>query len=127
MGDIKEEKRKSVRIKKTLFVRYSYSFDKDKKRWEEAVVRDISETGISITTCHSFLPNDTITILIKIPSRPLDWIELKGRVVRCEGVKPIAERSKFGASITAIEFIDLNEEQKKIIREYISWFLSKPY
>jgi c-di-GMP-binding flagellar brake protein YcgR len=120
-----EEKRKSVRIKKVLTVRYGYGIDKDDKKWDITAIRDISETGMCITTQQNFLPNDIITFLIKIPSRPLEWIEFTGRVVGSEELKAISGEAVRGAHITRIEFINLKETHKELIREYITWFLSK--
>ena len=120
-----EERRKSVRIKKVLTVRYSYGIDKDGKKWDITAIRDISETGMCITTHKEFLPNDTVTFLIKIPSRPLEWIEFTGRVVGFEELRAISEESVAGSHITRVEFINLKEDQKELIREYIAWFLTK--
>jgi c-di-GMP-binding flagellar brake protein YcgR len=120
-----EERRKSVRIKKLLTVRYSYSLDKDEKKWDMTVIKDISETGMSVTTHRPFSPNEIMTFLIKIPTRPLEWIEFTGRVVGSEELKAISGESVRGAHITRIEFINLKEDQEELIREYITWFLSK--
>jgi len=120
-----EERRKSVRIKRGLTVRYGYGIDKDDKKWDMTLIRDISETGMCITTHKQFLPNDIITFLIKIPSRPLEWIEFTGRVVGPEKLKAISGEAVAGAHITRVEFINLKEGHKELIREYITWFLSK--
>jgi len=120
-----EEKRKSVRIKKIITVRYSYDINKDEKKWDMTMIRDISETGMCITTHKQFLPNDIITFLIKIPSRPLEWIEFTGRVVGSEKRMAIPGESVASSHITRIEFINLKEGHKELIREYITWFLTK--
>ena len=120
-----EERRKSVRIKKVLTVRYSYGVNKDEKKWDITAIRDISETGMSVSTHYKFSPNDIVTFLIKIPSRPLEWIEFTGRVVGTEDLKAISGETLTGAHITRVEFINLKEDQKELIREYITWFLTK--
>jgi len=120
-----EERRKSVRIKKVLTVRYSYSVNKDEKKWDITAIRDISATGMSVSTHYKFSPNDIVTFLIKILSRPLDWIEFTGRVVGTEDLKAISGETLTGAHITRVEFINLKEEQKELIQEYITWFLTK--
>jgi len=120
-----EEKRKSVRIKKIITVRYSYDADKGEKKWDITAIRDISETGMSVITHRQFPSNDIVTFLIKIPSRPLDWIEFTGRIVGSEGLKAISGDSIAGSHITRVEFINLKEDQKGLIREYITWFLTK--
>jgi len=120
-----EERRKSVRIKKFITVRYSYGADNQEKKWDMTVIKDISETGMSITTCQQFSANDIVTFLIKIPSRPLEWIEFAGRVVVSEGMKSVFGESVAGLYITRVEFVNLKEGRKDLIREYINWFLTK--
>ena len=120
-----EERRKSVRIKKALTVRYSYGIDKDGKKWDITAIRDIGETGMSITTHQRFSLSDIVTFLIKIPSRPLEWIEFTGRVVGSEELRAISGEVVAGSHITRVEFINLKEDQKELIREYITWFLTK--
>ena len=120
-----EERRKSVRIKKFITVRYSYGADNQEKKWDMTVIKDISETGMSIATCQQFSANDIVTFLVKIPSRPLEWIEFTGRIVAPEGMKPISGESVAGLYITRVEFVNLKEDRKELIREYIKWFLSK--
>src|SRR4030042_1822253 len=120
-----EERRKSVRIKKVLTVRYSYAINKDEKKWDITAIRDISETGMSISTHYKFSPDDIMTLLIKIPSRPLEWIEFTGRVVGSEELTSISGKVVTGSNITRVEFINLKEDQKELIRQYIEWFLSQ--
>ncbi|PIP20341.1 MAG: hypothetical protein COX40_05245 [Candidatus Omnitrophica bacterium CG23_combo_of_CG06-09_8_20_14_all_40_11] len=122
---MEEERRKSVRIKKVLVVRYGYCIDKDEKKWDITAIRDISEMGMRITTHRQFSPNDIITFLIKIPTRPLEWIEFTGRVMGSEELKTIFGEDVAGTHITRVEFINLEEGQKELIREYITWFLIK--
>lgn len=120
-----EERRKTVRIKKLLTARYSYGIDRNGKKWDIISIKDISETGMSVTTQRQFSPNDIITFFIKIPFRPLEWIEFTGRVVGSEGLKAIYGETVAGLHITRVEFVNLKEEHKKLIREYITWFLTK--
>ncbi len=120
-----EERRKSVRIKRFITVRYSYYVDKGEKKWDITSIRDISETGMCITTQQQFLANDILAFLIKIPTTPLDWIEFTGRVVGSEALKAISGESIASSHITRVEFINLKEMQKGLIREYIAWFLTK--
>jgi len=120
-----EERRKSVRIKKLLTVRYSYLVNNNEKKWDITAIRDISETGMSVTTQHKFSPNDIVIFLIKIPSRPLEWIEFTGSVVGSEELRAISGEAVAGSHIMRVEFINLKEDQKELIREYIIWFLTK--
>ncbi len=120
-----EDRRKSVRIKKLLTVRYSYGINNSNKKWDITSIRDISETGISINTQQAFAVNDIITFLVKIPSRPLDWLEFTGRVVVSEELKSISGESVAGSHLTRVEFINLKEKERELIKEYVTWFLAK--
>ena len=119
------ERRKSVRIKKFITVKYSYGDSKNGKKWDITSVRNISETGMCITTQEQFLPNDIVTFLVKIPSRPLDWIEFTGRVVASEKIMATSGQSIAALHLTRVEFINLQEDQKVLVREYVAWFLNK--
>jgi len=121
-----EERRKSIRVKKVISVRYSYDDDTGEKKWDMTVLKDISETGMCISTHKLFSPNDIMTFLIKIPTRPLDWIEFTGRVVGAETSKSASGETIGGSHATRVEFINLRDEQKELIREYVAWFLTKP-
>jgi len=120
-----EERRKSVRIKKFITVRYSYGSHEGEKKWDITSIRDISETGMCVTTQQRFSPNDIIAFLVKIPSRPLDWLEFTGRVVGSDKFTAISGESLTASHITRVEFINLKDEQRELIREYINWFLTK--
>lgn len=114
-----------MRIKRGITVRYSYTTDKGEKKWDMTGIRDISETGMSVSTQHKFSSNDILTFLIKIPSRPLEWIEFTARVVGSEEMKSITGETLRAVHITRLEFINLKEDQKELIREYITWSLSR--
>lgn len=121
-----EDRRKRVRIKKSLTAIYSYVDHKeDRKLFDETQIRDISEKGISAITIKAFKPQDTLTFLIKIPSNPLEWLEIKGKVVESKKLKTVFDESVADMHITRVEFMDLTDEQKKMIRVYVAWFLVK--
>jgi c-di-GMP-binding flagellar brake protein YcgR len=120
-----EERRKAVRIKKVITVRYSYCVDKGDKKWDMTVVKDISETGMCVTTHKQFSAQEEVAFLIKIPSRPLDWMEFTGRVIASESPVAASGATVTGTYVTRIEFVNLKDEQKEAVREYITWFLSK--
>lgn len=110
---MENEKRKSVRIKKPLVVQYSRDLNAINKIWGMANVKDISATGMCIIADTAIPVNETVNLRIKLPTRPFDWLEFNGRIVKSEG------------SVTRIEFMDLEAEKDKLIKEYIGWFLSK--
>jgi len=109
------ERRESVRIKKSLTVYYA---NKDKEKWDMSIIKNISETGICITTNKNFTLDEIINFRIKLPSEPFQWLELYGKVMECEGAIS-------GIYITRAEFICLKAGQKKLIKEYIAWVLGK--
>ena len=113
-----EDKRRTERIKKSLVVQYAYENDRGERVWDISIVRDISEGGMNITTLRDFPVQRVLTLLIKIPSRPFEQVELEGRVCG-------SEKYGSGTYLTHIEFINLKDEQRKIIQKYVDWFLKK--
>lgn len=114
---MEEERRRSVRIKKPLTVQYSYTLD-EKKIWDMSFIKDLSDTGMCITTNKNFLVNEIFSIRIKVPLRPLMAVEIEGRVVE-------SKESKACGYVTRVEFINLKDDQKELLREYIAWILVK--
>ena len=83
-----------------------------------SIIKDISETGVCITTNKNFPLDEIINFRIKLPLEPFQWLELYGKVVECEKALP-------GTYITRAEFIYLEVEQKELIKAYIAWVLGK--
>lgn len=108
------ERRKSLRIKRSLTVQYGYLLDKDRIKWDMTAIKDINQTGLCISTEKCFPPNEIIYFRIKFPNVPFKSFEFKGKVIE----------SKAGGLVTRIEFLDLNEDQKAPLQEYAKWFLS---
>lgn len=113
-----KEKRKSTRIKKALTLLYCSSLDKAKNAWVIAFLRDINESGISFSADKNFLPGEILNVRIKFPFNPFQWTELKAKIVS-------SRESRVGFYIIHLEFIDLQEEQKKTIKGYLTWILDK--
>jgi len=113
-----EEKRKVIRIKKSLCIQYRCNIDKGKDLWVVALLRDISEEGMSFTSDKNFLAGDILDVRIKLPSNPFQWVELK-----CKNVS--SRTLSIGIYIIHLQFLDLNGEQKRTIKEYITWILDK--
>jgi len=122
---MEDDRRKAVRIKKSLTVLYRYNLDAGKKIWDETVIKDISETGISILTVKPFQPNDEFDFRIKLPMNPRGWSEFKGRAIDSKEMIGIREDRIAGMYVTRVEFVGLTEEEKGQLRMYIAWFLSK--
>jgi len=114
---MEEERRRSVRVKKPLSVQYSYSLD-NKTRWDMSFIKDLSDTGICITTNNIFPADEIFFIRIKIPIKPHQALEIEGKVIESREYKACGY-------ITRLEFVGLKDDQKELIREYIAWILLK--
>lgn len=105
-------------------MRYSYYTDKGEKKWDMTSVRDLSDTGMSVITNHHFSPNEIVTFLVKIPNMPLEWTEIAGRII-ASGIVNSLSTETASVYLTRVEFINLKEEHKELIRRYVAWFLSQ--
>jgi c-di-GMP-binding flagellar brake protein YcgR len=112
---MEEERRKAARIKKNLTVKYALKVKND-LRWEMSLIKDISDTGMSLTTSQNFIPEENLIIRLKLPSQPFNWIEINAAVI---------ETRNYGGEtwLTRVKFIQLGNEDKKLIKNYITWFL----
>ncbi|MBU0547801.1 MAG: PilZ domain-containing protein [Candidatus Omnitrophica bacterium] len=111
-----EEKRKSVRIEKSLMVRYSPETN-NKDSWNFSFIKNVSETGILFDTNKQFQIGENIRIMLKVPLDPDNWMEINGCVV--ESIPYIGKYF-----LTRLEFICINETQKNLIKDYVSECLS---
>lgn len=119
---MKEEKRTAKRINKALFARYTENSDTKKVKWDMANIKNISEAGMCMPTNECFQADKILTILIKIPLKPLEWIQLKGKVVSSERIRNSSERSSVEIYLVRIKFLDLNEESRELLRQYVALF-----
>jgi c-di-GMP-binding flagellar brake protein YcgR len=107
-----EERRKSKRLKKPVTAQYCSDPDAEEKKWDMTFVRDISETGMCITLDMSLASGKILAFRLKLPSAAYKWIEVKGSVIE----------SKMDGYTTRVEFVDLKEEDKKLISEFIAFY-----
>jgi hypothetical protein len=107
---MREERRKSKRIKKTLTIQYAVG-EKNNLKWEMSLIRDISDTGLSFAADGNFSPDDNINIRLKLPIRPFEWVKIEGIVLESKKL------------VTRVKFTQLTDEDKELINEYIVWFL----
>jgi len=119
------DKRDGVRVKKNLIIRYAENIDAYQKKWDETIIRDISVSGISISESKNIPVGTELILLFKIPSSPYQWFEVKGKIVKVDKLKTIRNDLVSNTNIVGIAFIDLTDEQKVTIKEYVDWFLSK--
>ena len=104
-------------------VQYSSEADYFRK-WDMSAMKDVGEFGMQITTHKNFGPDTILKFRFKLPSYPYEKLTLKGRVIGCENIL-----TKAGVAIDAyyarIEFVEVQEEDKEKLRQYITWFSSK--
>jgi|GEM_PF-196478 Tfp pilus assembly protein PilZ len=110
-----EEKRKFIRIEKTLVVKYSSEIN-NRGNWDLTSVKNISEEGMMLDTSKQFQVGENILLMFKIPLDPFNWIETKGSVI-----ESIPYTGK--TFLTRLKFSGISEAQKRLIKDYISWFL----
>lgn len=110
-----QEKRKSIRVEKPLLVRYSSEIG-SKDNWNIAFIKNVSEAGILFDTNKQFQIGENILLRLKIPLDPYNWMETKGSVI--ESLPYISK-----TFLTRLKFICLNDTQRKLIRDYVAWFL----
>lgn len=116
------ERRKAVRIEKSLTVLYSNNFDR--LDWDMANVKDISAAGIKITVDKDLSLGEIIKLRMKIPLNPFKWLEIKGKVINSSVIRsPQSNEVLF--YITQIAFVDIKDEDEKLIAQYVSWYLNR--
>ncbi|MCX5697507.1 MAG: PilZ domain-containing protein [Candidatus Omnitrophica bacterium] len=122
-----EERRRSPRIKKTLAVLYSRCGEtgQNNQTWNMTSVQNISGRGMRIVTNEEFPIGETLIFRLKIPSRPFEWQEIKGKIAGVEQLKTSNDEPVAGQYIARIEFIETRDDQKWHIEEYIRWFLEQ--
>lgn len=120
--DLSEEKRKAKRITKALFARYIPENERTTEKWDMVSIKNISETGICLPTSESFSSGQILTILMKIPLRPMEWLEFKGKVVGSERIIPDSPSSSVEMYLVRVEFLELKDELKGLLKQYIAMF-----
>ena len=109
-----EERRKTIRIKIPLLIQYS----KDNVTWDISPVKDFSESGAKIITRFKFAAGDNLKLKIRIPLKPSECQEFCGKIIDCS-------ESPTQTHVTRIEFVDLSDEQKSLMQNYINQFQNK--
>ena len=120
-----EEKRCSARVQKNLLIQFSFDAAGPGRKWDVSSIKDISEKGVSFSAAEKFNVGSTVYMLIKIPLRPFEWFEITGKIVDAEEFKEETRINDLHTYIMRVSFLDLQEDQKTLIHEYVSWCLSK--
>ena len=109
---MENERRKAPRIEKVLIARYS-PVQQEADSWDSSTLKNISTEGILLYTNKVFNKGELIKLLIKIPFDPQHWLETNGQVVESL------------TNITRVRFSGLDDTQKKLIADYVNWFIKK--
>jgi len=120
-----KEKREVGRVEKHLIIQFSVDSGPLPRKWDISAVKDIGEKGVSFLANGKFSLGATVHMLIRIPLRPFEWFEVAGKLVDKEEFGAKNKDGETGTSLLRVTFLDLQEEQKKLIHEYVSWCLSK--
>lgn len=119
---MEEEKRGARRIIRPLVARYSADSDDEDRKWDMAKIKNISEKGICFSTSRYFSLGQSLAIDIRIPIKPAEWAEFKGRVVACDKINPNLREADEGIYLLRVEFLDLNDYLKELVHQYIGLF-----
>ena len=123
--DNKSEKREAKRIQKNLIIQFSFGSEKGARKWDVSSIRDIGNKGVSFIAAGDYSLGMTIYMLIKIPLRPFEWFEVTGKIVGIDGSKMQNDSDSSKNHVIRVSFLDLQDEQKTLINDYVSWCLSK--
>ncbi|MDP2831111.1 MAG: PilZ domain-containing protein [Candidatus Omnitrophota bacterium] len=105
-----QEKRKTVRIEKTLIIQYAQSTP-EPLCWDSTTVKNISIEGILFNSNKVFDKNVKLQLRFMIPTDPYNRLEATGEVV-----ESFANRIR-------VKFINLGEHEKKMISNYVQCLL----
>jgi len=119
-----EEKRGSARVQKNLLIQFSFDACGPSRKWDVSTIKDIGEKGVSFRAAGKFSTGSTVHMLIKIPLRPFEWFEVTGKLVSIDEPK-VEVGEDLQTYFIRVAFLDLKDEQKTLIHDYVSWCLSK--
>ncbi|MFA4888679.1 MAG: PilZ domain-containing protein [Candidatus Omnitrophota bacterium] len=119
-------KRQWPRVRAQLTVQYCY-LDSDKNQicWDTTAVRDLSEGGMCVTAMKSFALGEKLNFIFTLPSNPLKKIQIEGKVASCNPfISAYGELAK-GIFVAHVQFCNITDEDREIIRTYIAWAIEK--
>jgi len=114
------EKRQSPRIARNFIVKHRLHHDGNSIDWDACFIKNISLKGCYYSSSRPYNVGELLDLQIRLPTLP-EPVLLFGKVKRCscEVGKPV---NLYGI---AVEFTNLDEEQKKCLAETVSFFLPK--
>ncbi|MFA5349736.1 MAG: PilZ domain-containing protein [Candidatus Omnitrophota bacterium] len=116
------DKRKAERIYKSLIVSYGIENHLGVvEKWDITTVRNFSKTGMVFTS--SYACADKVDFMIKLPSHPYEPLRVRGRVIESSSLRLANFEIATGTFLTRVEFIDLKEEESKLLCDYVEWLI----
>lgn len=119
------EKREDVRINKPLVGKYAELKGSVPGEWDVTTVKNLSLGGAIFTTKVFYKSPSNLRLMLKIPSRPIGFMEFDAKVVESRELKSLESISIAGAYLTRVRFTSVSPEKKEILKEYIEWFISR--
>ena len=113
---VEQDRRESVRVRKNITIHFKRGLRIAKQQWINTTIRDISESGLCISTNKSMPPASYIRLRLRIPTEK-NWLKITGRVIKSD-----KQDNNYWTHARLLQ-LDLN--QKKDIRTYIAWVLVK--
>ncbi|MFH1191818.1 MAG: PilZ domain-containing protein [Candidatus Omnitrophota bacterium] len=107
-----EEKRKTTRVEKAIIVQYA-KITSESLRWDSTTVKNISIDGILFNSNKPFVKNEKLQLRFVMPTDPFNRLEAVGEVI-----DSLADR-------TRVRFIDLGQQEKKAISNYVNCLIEK--
>jgi hypothetical protein len=109
-----QEKRQNTRVEKALIIQYAQSTPVP-LRWDSTTIKNISTDGVFFNSHKLFAKKEILCFRFTVPTDPFNRLEVAGEVVE----------SFINGHGTRIKFINLDEQQKKVICDYVEFLLKK--
>lgn len=110
-----DEKRKNIRVEKSLVVQYAQNTSGQNPCWDSTTIKNISADGMLFNSSKLFTKNSILNLRFAVPTDPANRLTVEGEVIE----------SFLEGHITRIKFINLGENEKKVINNYIAYLLSR--
>ncbi len=107
-----EEKRKGVRVARAIVLRYTQNTS-EPLHWDSTSIKDISTEGLLFNSNKIFAKNEIMQLRFTMPTDPLNRLEVASEVV---------DSFLYGHG-TRVKFINLGEQDKKTIDDYVKYQL----
>jgi Tfp pilus assembly protein PilZ len=116
------DKREEKRVYKNLILSYGIQNHLGVvEKWDITTVKNFSRTGMVFTSSHAC--EDKIDFMIKLPTHPYEYLRIRGIVIESSALKLANSETATGTFLTRIKFIDVKDEQDKLLSDYVEWVI----